>query len=166
MGLMRHPKTKSRHRSRKDNPADRSPIEIRDHYEIDYRHSYAQDSPFFIGLTKGKLLGSRCRKCGYAYATPRGHCDQCGSKTDWMALPLEGSVHTHTTCYFGGESFLKETPFTLILVEFEKVNTLFLSRLIGAKPESVRIGMAVKARFAKKPQFRITDVHFVPIKIL
>jgi uncharacterized OB-fold protein len=162
MGLRRHPKTKPRHRPRKNDDADRPTLEIQDHYEIDYRHSYAQDSPFFIGLTKGKLLGSRCKKCLYAYATPRGHCDQCGSETDWMALPLEGSVHSHTTCYYSGESFLEETPFTLILVEFKEVDTLFLSRLTGAKPESVRIGMAVKARFAKKPKFRITDVHFVP----
>ena len=29
------------------------PLVIHDHYEIDYRHSYAEDSPFFIGLTKG-----------------------------------------------------------------------------------------------------------------
>jgi len=162
MGLRRKPKTESRRPYRKKAPAGRFPIEIRDHYEIDYRHSYAQDSPFFVGLTQGKLLGSRCRKCAYAYATPRGHCDQCGSETEWMALPLEGKVHTHTTCYYSGESFMKETPFTLILVEFEKIDTLFLSRLKGAKPDSVRIGMAVKARFAMKHEFRITDVHFIP----
>ena len=50
------------------------PLIIQDHYEIDYRHSYAEDSPFFVGLTKGKLLGSRCTACGYTYATPRSHC--------------------------------------------------------------------------------------------
>ena len=31
------------------------PLVIRDHYEIDYLHSCAQDSPFFIGLTKGNV---------------------------------------------------------------------------------------------------------------
>ena len=47
------------------------PLIIGDHYEIDYRHSYAEDSPFFVGLTKGQLLGARCTNCGYPYATPR-----------------------------------------------------------------------------------------------
>ena len=138
------------------------PIIIKQHYEIDYIHSYAQDSPFFAGLAKKKLMGSRCTACGCVYATPRGHCQECGAKTEWQELPLKGRVHTFTTCYFGGEAFLKETPFTLILVEFEGVNTLFLTRLVGADPAEVRIGMEVRARFLRNCKFRATDVYFVP----
>lgn len=137
------------------------PIIMKYHYEIDYIHSYAQDSPFFAGLTKKKLMGSRCSSCGYAYATPRGHCMECGAKTDWIELPLKGKVHTFTTCYFGGEAFLEETPFTLILVEFEGVNTFFLSRLVGKEPGEVSIGMAVEARFLRNCKFKPTDVYFV-----
>jgi uncharacterized OB-fold protein len=138
------------------------PIIIKYHYEIDYIHSYAQDSPFFAALTKKKLLGSRCTGCGYVYATPRGHCMKCGAKTGWLELPEEGRIHTFTTCYFGSEAFLKETPFTLVLVEFDGVDTLFLSRLTGAQPGEVRIGMAVKARFLRNCKFKPTDVYFVP----
>ena len=138
------------------------PIIVKHHYEIDYLHSYAQDSPFFAGLARKKLLGSRCASCGAAFATPRGHCMACGAPTDWFELPLTGRVHTYTTCYFGGEAFLKETPFTLVLVEFDGVDTLFLSRLVGAAPEEVTIGMAVRARFLRNVKFRPTDVYFVP----
>lgn len=138
------------------------PIIMKWHYEIDYIHSYAQDSPFFDGLSKGKLLGSACKKCKRKYATPRAHCMECGAKTDWIALPLEGKVHTHTTCYFGGEAFLKETPFTLILVEFRGIDTLFLSRLIGVEPDQARIGMPVQAQFLRNSKFKATDVYFVP----
>ena len=138
------------------------PIIVKDHYEIDYLHSYAQDSPFFAGLARKKLMGSRCTACGYQHATPRGHCIECGASTEWFELPLKGSVHTYTTCYFGGEAFLKETPFTLILVEFEDVNTLFLSRLVGAEPNEVAIGMPVRAKFLRNCKFKATDVYFVP----
>ena len=64
--------------------------------------------------------------------------------------------------HFGGEAFLKETPFTLILVEFTGVDTLFLSRLIGAEPDEVTIGMKVRARFLRNCKFKPTDVYFVP----
>jgi uncharacterized OB-fold protein len=138
------------------------PLIIKDPYEIVYRHSYAQDSPFFAGLAKGRLLGSYCSKCRYAYATPRSHCYRCGRATEWRELPREGRIHTYTTCYYGGEAFLDETPFTLVLVEFKGVDTLFFSRLIGAKPDQIRIGMEVTARFAPTPSFRVTDVWFVP----
>ena len=152
------------------------PLIIQDHYEIDYRHSYAEDSPFFVGLTKGKLLGSRCTACGYTYATPRSHCMECGAPTSWHELPLTGRVHTYTTCHYGGEAFLKETPFTLILVEFDGADTLFLSRLKGVPTPThpspleregqggggVYIGMPVAAKFAKTPTYKVTDVWFEP----
>ncbi len=138
------------------------PIIMKWHYEVDYIHSYAQDSPFFTGLSKGKLFGSACTECTTVFSTPRGHCMSCGATTEWFELPLSGKVHTFTTCHFGGQAFLKETPFTLILVEFKGADTLFLSRLIGAEPDLVQIGMTVKAQFLRNSKFLATDVYFVP----
>ncbi len=140
------------------------PLIVKSHYEIDYIHSYAQDSEFFRALGKKKLMGSKCRKCGYTYATPRGHCMMCGSETDWYELPNEGRVHTYTTCYFGSEKFLPETPFNLIMVEFEGVDSLFMARLIGADQEDIKIGMKVRAKFRRNLQISPTDVYFVPAK--
>ena len=80
-----------------------------------------------------------------------------------MELPQEGRVHTFTTCYYGSEAFLSETPFHLILVEFEGADTLLLARLIGVdRPEDIRIGMKVKAKFRRNSQLKPTDVYFVP----
>ncbi|MCL6581758.1 MAG: Zn-ribbon domain-containing OB-fold protein [Firmicutes bacterium] len=138
------------------------PLIVKYHYEIDYIHSYAQDSPWFLGLMQGKLLGTRCPKCDYSYATPRAHCYRCGGETEWFELPKEGTVHTWTTCYFGSEEFLKETPFHLILVEFEGVDTFLLARLVGVPVGGVKIGMKVKARFRRLSKISPTDVYFVP----
>ena len=74
-------------------------------------------------------------------------------------------IHTFTSCYFGSEEFLKETPYMLILVEFEKFNTLFLSRLIGFDPKKASldlVGMKVKPQFKRNAKFKPTDVYFVP----
>lgn len=139
------------------------PLIVKSHYEIDYIHSFAQDSEFFRALGKKKLMGSKCRKCGYTYATPRGHCMMCGAETDWYELPGVGKVHTFTTCYFGSEEFLPETPFHLIMVEFEGVDSLFMARLIGADSEDIKIGMKVRAKFRRNQKFSPTDVYFVPV---
>jgi uncharacterized protein len=140
-----------------------SPIVIKHPYTVEYVHSYGQDSPFFAGLANRRLLGTRCAECRYTYATPRLHCANCGGATDWVELPQEGRVHTFTTCYFGSEEFLKETPFHLILVEFDGVETLLLARMIGVEgPEQIRIGMKVRARFRRNSQLKPTDVYFVP----
>lgn len=139
------------------------PIIIKHHYEIDYIHSFGQDSPFFAGLANNILLGTVCTHCDYRYATPRLHCMECGAECDWFELPGEGRVHTFTTCYYGSEEFLSETPFHLILVEFEGVHTLLLSRLIGVGgPEDIHIGMKVSARFRRLTKLKPTDVYFIP----
>ncbi len=139
------------------------PLIIKYHYEIDYIHSYAEDTPFFIGLSQGKIMGSRCTKCKYGFATPRSHCMECGAPTTWEQVPNKGRIHTFTTCYFGGEAFLDETPFTLILVEFEGFDTLFLSRIVGIDFEKVKIGMPVKAQYLRNSKFKPTDVYFIPL---
>lgn len=142
-----------------------TPIIVKSHYEIDYIHSYGQDSPFFAGLANGKLLGTQCPNCPYTYATPRRHCMYCGGECDWIELPQEGFIHTFTVCHYGSQEFLPETPFILVLVEWPGVDSLFLSRLVGLDPEAASlawIGMKVRARFKRLSRFKPTDVYFVP----
>jgi uncharacterized OB-fold protein len=139
-----------------------TPIVVKQPYRIDYVHSFGQDSPFFAGLANGRLLGTRCRRCDYTYATPRLACMTCGGETDWVELPKNGRVHTFTTCYFGSEEFLPECPFTLVLVEFDDVDTLFMARLVGAEPAGLKVGMEIQARFVRNAKFKPTDVYFVP----
>ncbi len=137
---------------------------IRYPYQIEYIHSYAEDSPFFLGLAEGKLQGSRCTnpKCRYVFGTPRGHCMYCGRPTEWIDLPTTGRLHSWTTCHFGSEAFLKETPYNLALVEFEGVGSLLLVRLRDCTESEIYVGMPVEARFAQSPKYSITDVWFVP----
>jgi len=140
-----------------------APIIIKQPYKIDYIHSYGQDSPFFAALANGKMLGTRCPKCGYTYATPKGHCEWDGTETEWIELPKEGRVHTWTTCFFGSEEFLPETPFNLVLVEFDGADTLFLARLLGAETQDISVGMKIRPKFKRNSKFKPTDVYFVPV---
>jgi len=143
---------------------DMSPIIIKQPYEIIYIHSYGQDSPFFAALANKRLISTKCPKCGYTYGTPRLHCMRCGAECDWFELPQEAKIHTFTICHFGSQAFLSQCPFILILVEWEGVNTLFLSRLVGADPAKASlewVGRKVKARFVRNSKFAPTDVYFV-----
>ncbi len=142
-----------------------SPIVKRQSYHVEYLHSYGQDSPFFAGLTNKVMIGNRDAETGYTYATPRGADMYTGNETEWAALPSEGKVHAFTVCHFGSEEFLPETPFVLALIEFEGVNTLFLTRLVGLDPLRASldwIGMRVQARYLRNSKLKPTDVYFVP----
>ena len=142
-----------------------SPIIVKHPYHVDYIHSYGQDSPFFAGLANKRLLGTKCRKCGHAFATPRLACMECGHPTEWVELPQQGRVHAFTVCHFGSEEFLPDCPFVLALIEFDGFDTLFLTRLMGLDPNKAGldwIGMKVKAKFKRLSKFKPTDVWFVP----
>lgn len=141
------------------------PIIIQFPYSVVYHHSYGQDSPWFAALTNGQILGTKCKECGFTTANPKLACQECTGETEWVKLPTQGRLHAFTICYFGAEAFLDQTPFILGLIEFVGCDTLLLSRVIGLKPEDATIdwiGMEVKAKFAKLPQLKPTDVYFVP----
>jgi len=143
-----------------------APIQIEQPYSIVYLHSYAQDSPWFAGLTNKKILANRDPETGYTYATPRGHDMYTGDETDWIDITeRKAAVHAFTVCHFGSESFLEETPYVLVLVEFEGVDTLLLSRLTGIDPEQANldwIGMELKPQFLRNSKLKPTDVYFIP----
>lgn len=143
-----------------------APIQIEQDYKITYLHSYAQDSPWFAAASNRVLLANRDPESGYTYATPRGHDMHTGSETAWIDITdNKATVHAFTVCHFGSEEFLPETPFVLALIEFEAVNTLFLTRLLGVDPQAASldwIGMEVEPRFLRNSKLKPTDVYFVP----
>jgi len=145
---------------------NQAPVVIEQPYRITYQHSYAQDSPWFAGLTNKVLLANRDPDSGYTYATPRGHDMVTGQATEWIDITeREASVHAFTVCHFGSEAFLEETPFVLVLVEFAGVDTLLLSRLMGVDPQEASLdwmGMKLTPKFLRNAQLKPTDVYFVP----
>ncbi len=144
-----------------------TPIQIEQPYQITYLHSYAQDSPWFAGLTNKKLLANQDDQTGYTYATPRGHDMYTGAETKWIDITeRDAKVHAFTVCHFGSEEFLPETPFVLALVEFEGVNTLLLTRILGIDPMQASldwIGMSVQPQFLRNSKLKPTDVYFTPV---
>ncbi len=143
-----------------------APIQIEQEYKITYLHSYGQDSPWFAGLANRKLLASREPTSGYTYANPRGHDVYSGRDTKWIDITdVPARVHAFTVCHFGSEEFLPETPYVLALIEFDGVDTLLLTRLMGVDPNAATldwIGMQVKPHFLRNSKFKPTDVYFSP----
>jgi len=143
-----------------------APIQIEQPYSITYLHSYGQDSPWFAGAANKRLLASQDPTSGYTYATPRGHDMMSGDETRWIDITdRPAHVHAFTVCHFGSEEFLPETPYVLAMIEFEDVDTLFLTRLMGVDPSEANlnwIGMAVEPRFLRNSKLKPTDVYFVP----
>ena len=143
-----------------------APIQVEQEYKITYLHSYGQDSPWFAGLANRRLLASREPTSGYTYANPRAQDMYSGKDTKWIDITnIPARVHAFTVCHFGSEEFLPETPYVLALIEFDGVDTLLLTRLMGVDPNTATldwIGMQVKPHFLRNSKLKPTDVYFSP----
>lgn len=138
------------------------PLIIKNDYYIEYRHSYGKTSPFFTNLAKGKIMATKCEHCNKTYLPPRNDCPECLRETKWVEISGKGQIHTFSTMYFAGEKFLKDVPFYLAYVELEGVDTLFLTRIKTKNPEKLKIGMKIKLKTARDPEWRATDVWAEP----
>jgi uncharacterized OB-fold protein len=89
-----------------------------------------------------------------------------GEETNWIDITDHPArIHAFTVCHFGSEEFLPETPYVLALIEYDGVDTLFLSRMMGVDPDDASIdwiGMEVQPRFLRNSKLKPTDVYFVP----
>jgi uncharacterized OB-fold protein len=141
-----------------------NPLVIKRPYHIEYIHSYGEVSRFFEGLQQRKLWATRCPRCQATWLPPRRDCGRCGQRDlEWFEAPQEGRVHSFSVLYFAAEAFWKDLPFVLAYIELDGIDTVFLSRLVGVRPEDVRIGMRVRAKFKRLVDWSPSDVSFVPL---
>lgn len=132
------------------------------------------------GLKEKKIIGSLCPGCGKIIVPPRNICGRCHRKMDErMVVSDVGTV----TCFVisapvikGKTKVMGMDPVEMGLVaEGERVISVYVkfdgadsnidTELINCKPEEVRVGMRVKAVWAKEPQGKLSDLEAVePLK--
>ncbi len=108
--------------------------------------SITHDNAFFWeGVEKGVLLIQRCI-CGALRHPPGPMCPKCQS-LEWDALESSGRGVVYS---FVLAHHPKIPPFAdpnpIVLVELEE-GTRIVSNLVGIDPETIEIGMCVRARF-------------------
>jgi uncharacterized OB-fold protein len=118
-------------------------------------HTYGLLTPYFKGLTEGRLLGTRCvhQRCpiskgqGDIWLPPRADCPDCHQAMEWHEIPNpKGYIYTYTYVERGGTGLEIPCPYYQIDVKMDGVCTIVKSYLVGA-PGSLQIGARVRAGF-------------------
>ncbi len=109
-------------------------------------------------LSEGKIMGSRCRKCGFLALPPRPICVSCfGSEMDWVEFQGEGRLVAFTSTFvappfMAEEGFGKRNPYVVGVVEL-KEGAKIVARIAGVdarNPEKIKVGTSLKADFVRK----------------
>jgi uncharacterized OB-fold protein len=110
----------------------------------------------FVGyLEKGKVMATRCRRCGTNYFPPRMDCPKCvGSDMEWFEIKGNGRLVTYTVVNYGPTGFEEDAPYTLAIADFDGVR-IFGRLSKSIKESDIKPGMGVKVLPVKLPGGRI-----------
>lgn len=116
----------------------------------------AKAAAFMTHLEAGKVMATRCRKCGTSYFPPKADCPAClSSDVDWFEIKGKGRLNTYTTVNYGPTGFENDAPYTLALGEFEGGMQVLARLSRDIRPEDIKVGMSLVLSPAKLPGNRI-----------
>ncbi len=116
------------------------------------------DTSYEHFLNEGKIMGSKCKKCGALAVPPRPICISCfGGDMEWVPLKGSGKLLAFTSIVVAPPNMVKEgfdrkNPYLVGVVELDEgVKTV--ARIVGMdakNPEKIKVGTALKAEFLEK----------------
>ena len=115
----------------------------------------AKATDFVTYLEAGKVMATRCLKCGASYFPPKMDCPRClSSDVEWFEIKGKGKLNSYTIVNYGPTGFEADSPYILALGEFDGIQVFGrLSRDIGEK--DIEIGMSLTVSPVKLPDNRI-----------
>lgn len=107
--------------------------------------------PFWEALAEGRFELQRCTACGRHVFYPRLVCPHCGGgPLEWVSASGRGTVHSFTVVHRAPPAFAAEVPYVVALVDLEE-GPRMMTRLLGAEPAEVHIGMPVQVAIEGDP---------------
>lgn len=121
-------------------------------------------SKFLIALRDEKtILGIKCNKCNKVFVPPRSACEHHIEEkcTEWVELAGTGVVTGFTVIRYEEPYQPLKPPYILALIKLDGADSSFAHIVKGVSPKEMRVGLKVKAVFAKKTTSTIMDIdHF------
>lgn len=106
--------------------------------------------PFWTAAKNRKLVVQKCGRCGTLNFLPKPWCIDCGSrKLDWVEVSGRGTIYSFTTAnkvMMNYPGWKADLPVTLGIIDLDEGARMY-GQLVGAKPETWKIGSKVKAVF-------------------
>jgi len=119
--------------------------------------SEAKTEEFVTYLEQGKVMTTRCKKCGTQYFPPKMDCPKCLlSDVEWVKIDNEGKLVTYTVVHYGPSGFEDEAPYTLAIGDFGDGLRIFGRLNKDIEESDIKPGMGLKMVPVKLPEDRIT----------
>jgi uncharacterized OB-fold protein len=102
---------------------------------------YTRVSEFANHLKDGRLMGSRCKKCGQESFPPRADCNSClSSDFEFKELSGRASLVSYTKIVAAPSGFEDVAPYVVGVVDLEESGRLLAWFGDSIKEEEIKIG--------------------------
>jgi len=99
---------------------------------------------FFEDLKAGKLMGTKCKKCGKLYFPPKADCSDCvAGDMDWVEVKGRGSLLTYTVTHVAPKAYVDIAPYIIGIAQLDEGPKL-TAWIRGVEPRDVKVGMRLK----------------------
>jgi len=106
--------------------------------------------PFWESLKQGKVLATKCKKCGKMYFPPAADCGEClSSDMEWVELSNEATIEAFTHVVVRPLTFQDEKPYTVAIGRL-KEGVRVLAWLVGFGLPEIKVGMKAKLTVIEK----------------
>jgi uncharacterized OB-fold protein len=106
---------------------------------------YSKVADFAVHLKDGRIMGSKCRKCGAITFPPRADCAECmHGEFDFVEYSGKGTVYTYSTIAAAPTGFDDVAPYTVVVVELEGGGRLVAWLGEEMSADDLEIGQAVQ----------------------
>lgn len=137
-----------------------------DTYDKPLPEASLDSQPYWDGLKEHRLLLQSCARCKKIRHYPRPVCDSCYSmECTWVEASGKGVVHSWTVSHHAFHpGFKQDLPYVQITADLAE-GVRLQGRLVGGKPDGLRIGAAVEVLFddvtndTTLPSFRLAGTR-------
>ena len=116
----------------------------------------AKAADFMTHLEAGRVMATRCKKCGLSYFPPKADCPRClSSDVDWFEIKGKGKLNTYTIVNYGPTGFENDAPYILALGEFDGGLQILARLSRDIEEKDIQVGMSLVLSPMKLPDNRI-----------
>jgi uncharacterized OB-fold protein len=123
-------------------------------YPVLLRDPFADEAtqPFWDAALEGRLVASRCTRCGTFLLPPQPRCFKCRNDSfAWEELPGTGTIYSFTVVRHPLSPALAEVvPYVSAVIELDGTQgpgARLLANVIDCEPDTVAIGDRVRVSF-------------------
>ena len=134
--------------------------------KVPYAWSVGETGSRFLTTLRDdrEIWGVKCPKCKRVYVYPIKNCGECFVPTEaWVKVANVGTLESFTVVHYKHDMQPRKRPLVYGLVRLDGADGALLHLIGGVDPAKIKLGMRLKAVFARQRAGSILDIqHFAP----